>query len=107
MDGAPEGQLYEAKVIERDEVQAPENPSELLETVLEERSKMNEWHEKFSYADKLRQIALHARELVTPKVAKEVRGSTIHKFEASYRIVGRLRYLALPCACRGRPRRGD
>ena len=75
MNGAPEGELYLANVLERFEVPCPGEPAADLEALMDQlagRAHLKEWHEKFVFGDQLRGVVIHAGHIITPKAAKEV-----------------------------------
>jgi len=78
MNGAPEGDLYLANVLERFEVPRPSDPTVEFEDLMDQlsaRAGLREWHEKFVFADALRSVIVHAPHIITPKAAKEVRSN--------------------------------
>jgi hypothetical protein len=74
MNGAPEGELYVANVIEREEVAAPDDADELFAELEEELGSIAKapWHKQFTYADRCRQVIIHATGLITSQFADGV-----------------------------------
>ena len=80
LNGAPEGELYLATVLERCEVQPPADPEAALEEILQQlgsRTMLKQWFEQFEFADKVRSVVLHAGDLINSRAAKEVRAGFV------------------------------
>ena len=75
MNGAPEGELYEATVMARDKILAPaDGPTALMKILaqLKDRKGLDKWHEQFSFGDRARGVIVHSPQLVRSDPAKEV-----------------------------------
>lgn len=74
MNGAPEGELYVANVIERDAVEEPEDVASLLSELEDELKSIesSKWHEQFSFADRCRQVIIHSTGSITSQFAESV-----------------------------------
>ena len=63
LNGAPQGELFMANVVSREEISPPEGNSEdIVENLLEDlkAKKSFAWHESFKACDSLRSVIIHA-----------------------------------------------
>jgi ribosomal protein L16 Arg81 hydroxylase len=75
MDGAPEGELFVAVVLERREVHPADDPAAMLAALLEQlqtKAGLGEWFEKFIFSEKARGVIVHNGSLITSDSALTV-----------------------------------
>jgi hypothetical protein len=79
MDGAPEGELFVAVVLERREVLPADDAAAVLAALLEQlqtKAGLGEWFEKFIFSEKTRGLIVHNSSLISPEIALTVCFST-------------------------------